>query len=1172
MKDAQAERDARISGLLEQALVEVRVRGELDAASWRARHPEDADEVLGLVATLAAIDSAVASCRQSAVETAGDGPAAAETGGDPLLGEPPPPKQVGRYRILARLGRGGMGTVYRAHDPQLGRDVAVKVPRFEGPREAREQAQKRFLREARAAAAVRHPNVCPIYDVGEHEGVPYVVMALVEGESLAGPLGKGRYDDCRAAARLIAQVAEALEAIHAHGIVHRDLKPANILLDKSGQPVLTDFGLARAQDAEHLTADGSLLGTPAYMAPEQASLEVGPVGPATDVYGLAVVLYQMLTGRTPFQGEALTVIYQVAQQPPPPPTQFRPDLDSALAGILAKAMARRPEDRYATARAFGQALRAWATRTTRLKEAPKAAAPAAKTQLRPAAAPRPRTQAAPPPRPGPAAPPAPPARRRLPLGIVAAAAFGSLVLAAGVVLLIQTDRGELTVKVSDPDAKVVVEGKTVTIDAQGVGHVVLTTGEHTVEATYPDGKVDARKATVTRGGGEIAFDYKPAGTDLKFPPIPAAERFDWQPKELVAVFGTHGWRHWSTGVWNSAPPGLFFREDGKGLTAMAAHRYSDAPVDDVLRFWDAATGRGLGVVRLPGLRQTVYAPDGSAVATLQGTAEDWTVVVWDAATQKELLRVKDSTAPGTLIHSLAGGGKLLALGGSNTVRLWDVAAGKELPPLPRFPAPIGPVMFSADGKWVAVVLPGEGQEKKATLRVWNVVTREERPALTGLPDHTGWTFWALSPDGRTVARGGLDDAAIRLWDLETGQEGAPLKGSNEGCVVLTWEPDGKTLASASRSDNVRLWDAAAGQLRLILPQPGAVYATPMGAAGFLNFSPDGKRLAAAEVGDGDIIEWDLATGKRLGEPAEPAHLMALSGDGKTLALGGASTGPYAHSRSYPTVRLLELPTGKERALFDLSPERVWGHYKVALSPDGKFLASNIAGYGGARLRVWDVAAKKDVGLDYSNLAQPVFSADGQVLAYAGSPGFGNEIVLFETGAWKQRAVCKAPTPPGLYGDEPAALSPDGRLVAASTPEAVKLFDGATGAEKASLATSAQGGIVVRFSPDGKQLVQAAYVSRDITLWDVEGKKQVARYEGPPNTRLMDALFSPDGRSVFCSHSNGQIIRWGPGEERKEWHLPGPVLKLALTPDCRYLFTGNANGTVYVLDLKSGEGK
>jgi class 3 adenylate cyclase/predicted ATPase len=293
------------------------------------------------------------------------------------------PERFGRYRVVGRLGAGGMGVVYRAHDDQLRRDVAVKAPHFPGGEAAGDAARLRFLREARAAASVRHPNVCPIYDVGEDAGRPYVVMALVEGESLGDRLRRqGRFEDPREAAALAAAVADALTAVHASGVVHRDVKPGNILLDRAGTPLLSDFGLAHASDGEHLTDPGTLLGTPAYMAPEQAAGDLGAVGAGSDQYSLAVVLYHLLTGRTPFEGSALSVIHQIATQPVPRLSQYRADLDAALERLLMKALARSPQERHASAADFAAALRAWRGQAAGATPPPPAAPAAAARQRR----------------------------------------------------------------------------------------------------------------------------------------------------------------------------------------------------------------------------------------------------------------------------------------------------------------------------------------------------------------------------------------------------------------------------------------------------------------------------------------------------------------------------------------------------------------------------------------------------------------------------------------------------------------------------------------------------------------------------------------------------------------------------------------------------------------------
>jgi serine/threonine protein kinase len=279
-----------------------------------------------------------------------------------------PPEWLGRYRIVGRLDGEGTGQVYRAEDPNLNRVVAIKVPRFEGPAAEQAQNRQRFLQDAKATAAVHHPRICPIYDVGEHEGAPYVVMAYVDGPSLASQLAKcGRYENVREAVYVVGQVAEALAAFHAHGIIHRDVKPGNILLDREGTPVLSDFGPVRPVEIpDPLAAPVRLPGTPEYQSPEQVSRTSGADGPWSDVYSLGTVLYHVLTGRAPFQGDARQVMSSIASEQPPAPSQLRPDLDPALEAVVLKALALDREQRYASAHEFTQALAGWLLRDSEL--------------------------------------------------------------------------------------------------------------------------------------------------------------------------------------------------------------------------------------------------------------------------------------------------------------------------------------------------------------------------------------------------------------------------------------------------------------------------------------------------------------------------------------------------------------------------------------------------------------------------------------------------------------------------------------------------------------------------------------------------------------------------------------------------------------------------------------
>jgi serine/threonine protein kinase len=263
------------------------------------------------------------------------------------------PTSIGRYRIERLLGEGGMGAVYLAHDPQLDRPVAIKVPRLTGGAN-----DARFAREARAAAALRHPNICPIYDLVEAGGVKFLCLAYVRGEPLSRKLGPGRPLPVDEAVTIVRTIARALHEAHSHGIIHRDLKPANVMIDEAGQPVVMDFGLAKPclPLTTQLTAAGDILGTPAYMSPEQIEGDVARMGPGCDIYALGVILYELLTGNVPFSGDLVSLAMRVVADAPTPPSRHRPGLDPRLDSICLKALAKQPAHRWPSMAAFADAL------------------------------------------------------------------------------------------------------------------------------------------------------------------------------------------------------------------------------------------------------------------------------------------------------------------------------------------------------------------------------------------------------------------------------------------------------------------------------------------------------------------------------------------------------------------------------------------------------------------------------------------------------------------------------------------------------------------------------------------------------------------------------------------------------------------------------------------------
>jgi len=262
------------------------------------------------------------------------------------VGERAMPQVLGRYRIDELLGRGAMGAVFLAHDTELNRKVAIKSPL--GSLADGQDFLERFRREAQAAAVLRHPNICPIYDVGEIDGIHHISMAYIEGRPLSASVSADDPLPIRRAVLLIRKVASALAEAHRHGIIHRDLKPDNIMLDAKGEPIVMDFGLARIEQSggERLTQEGMAMGSPAYMSPEQFEGQAEKMLAACDIYSLGVMLYELLTGSLPFRGSILRIMAQVVKGQAKPPSQLRPDVDLRLDAICLKMMHREADLRF----------------------------------------------------------------------------------------------------------------------------------------------------------------------------------------------------------------------------------------------------------------------------------------------------------------------------------------------------------------------------------------------------------------------------------------------------------------------------------------------------------------------------------------------------------------------------------------------------------------------------------------------------------------------------------------------------------------------------------------------------------------------------------------------------------------------------------------------------------
>jgi WD40 repeat protein/predicted Ser/Thr protein kinase len=1084
-----------------------------------------------------------------------------------MLDGPPPsssvkstfPREFGSYLLLEEIARGGMGIVYKARQVQIERMVALKV--MAGGQLAETDFVKRFRTEAEAVAKLDHPNIVPIYEVGECEGQPFFSMKLFEGGSLSARIANAASPIlAAAAAEMLVMLARAVHYAHQRGILHRDIKPGNILLDGQGKPHLTDFGLAKLVEKDStLTRTMAMLGTPSYMSPEQARGEAKQLTVSVDIYGLGAILYELLAGQPPFAGgTTMETVRQVLEKEPRRPSALKAGVDRDLETICLKCLEKEPGRRYGSAEALADDLE------RRLRHEPIQARPATPVERVAKLV------------------------RRHPVGATFCTAI-LLIIALSVAMLARANVRIRKAQSVEIGLRNQAEGRAEE-NRQQLVRLSVSTGNRLVdEGDYYRALIWFSEAMRLENGDEAREDIhrRRFGAVLRQSPELAQI---WFHNEIIlsAGFSLSGDRVLSSGssrelhVWDVAsgepalPPILLendvrtakFSPDGRRIAAIDARQKA--------WFWDSATGERLDLpdaaLQRGQFRDVEFSPDGKWVAlagssgvqlcdpvtgaigpllvstngstfchfshgshllgaVMKGEAKVWTLRSGEWF-QKTLKHSADIWRL-TFSHDE----KWVATTTDHKIFIWDAATGEMLRSFDSA-GNLFDCQFSPDGRWLVVASWGRNlrligtdnfQERITamrhrtgiacarfstapqrlatcswdfTARVWNPDTGE--PASPWLV-HGGYVL-ALdfsSDSSRLVTAG--QDQTVRLWNLRT-NDGAFLKLRHErGISSVKFSPDGERLFTCGRDGRANIWDAHSGRLLVALPRRSQEIA-----AG--SFSPNGTTIVTA--GADGVCVWNSQTGGQLGKTMDQSEGMnSVSFNLDDRRVISANTKGTVFVWNVADGSLVTQISGHDGDVVRISSD---GHRVLTASKDGT-------------ARILDVESGKPIGHPMKHVPQVAdaqFSPDGRhiVTACTDSSQAPRAAQMWD-------ATMGTPVGPEMAHQDGVLCteySPDGKFIATGGEDRVAIvWDAATGKRLTPGMPHPTYVSKVKFSPDSRLLLTfgtSGVGTGFARVWEAATGEPVT----PPLMHpafFADAAWSPDGRQLVLAGNDGAATFW-----------------------------------------------